>query len=720
MLSQHFLLVSCCLILLFSRLLWTKDLFLIKTTILCVLCGTLIICDQKSQWRPLNLPTTCDLVLQVQPDKIKVNGQQVVLTGTTAAKQLIIAYYQLKPADEQLAACLKTTTKPVSLAITGKPFNFAQPTNENEFNQARYYASKKIRYGVKIKQIASFQGEKSSWRSLLSTWRAQLQHYFQTYPPLISSLAQALIIGQLPRNNYVKTLSDLGVLYAFCLSGMHVFWLVWCLRQVGRWVRLTRETIKIVILLILPAFYILGGQSLSLKRAVLMTCLFEGSSLLKPAWQLSKLNCWSLVLLLNILTNPFSIFTAGFQLSYLLTLGLLLTRLPYFWLNFWLNFLSLPILLWHFYSYNMATPFWTWLISFLLQFILIPLLAIGLIVPPLTLACEGGLQLLFQFLQTSIHPTLIWHFGRPALSMVALLLVGTFYLIVAPKRKQWVMILGGMLCFNWCLLKYPLANELIAFDIGQGDATLIKTRFNRQITLIDTGGEFHQSAQASTSGERVLVNYFKSKGITQIDNLLLTHQDIDHLGNLPSLGQTLTIKRLFIPLGMETNRQFLHLLKQTNQPNIKVIPVRYQDKICQGSSEVLHPFTKGTGRNQDSLTVLYHFGHLNCFFSGDLDQAGEQKILQAEPNLRADLLKVGHHGSKTSTSRQLVAQLQPQLALISAGRYNKFGHPHLETLQTLANYHIPYYLTARDGMIKISWLFDYHITTQLREKESHE
>ncbi|WP_311408527.1 ComEC/Rec2 family competence protein [Liquorilactobacillus uvarum] len=115
----------------------------------------------------------------------------------------------------------------------------------------------------------------------------------------------------------------------------------------------------------------------------------------------------------------------------------------------------------------------------------------------------------------------------------------------------------------------------------------------------------------------------------------------------------------------------------------------------------MHPFSEGEGKNESSIAVTTNLNGVNVIISGDLDKSGELEICRRTPELRADILKTGHHGGKTSTAEGYVQQLQPKLAIISAGRANRYGHPNLETLETLRQNRISYLNTAKVGMIKL-------------------
>lgn len=132
----------------------------------------------------------------------------------------------------------------------------------------------------------------------------------------------------------------------------------------------------------------------------------------------------------------------------------------------------------------------------------------------------------------------------------------------------------------------------------------------------------------------------------------------------------------------------------------KLVPVTDQSNIGQFQLQVLHPFKPGRGTNSDSMVLFGRFGNRNFIFTGDLDRAGELQVIRKYRNLHADVIKLGHHGSKTSSEPRFLSQLNPTIGIISAGRHNRYGHPNDETITTLQRQNISYWSTQKYGMIK--------------------
>lgn len=411
-----------------------------------------------------------------------------------------------------------------------------------------------------------------------------------------------------------------------------------------------------------------------------------------------NLTIWGLVLLGELFWSPLLLTDLGASLSYLLTLVLLFEKTnSNFKLNVKLNLFSLPLVLYTTYQWNIWTAFYGFLVTPLFEYLLLPLTLIGVFIPLFSQELALFLQLFSNFFSflAKIPGTVV--FGKPPLWLVVFWLSALFYIQISRKKIRYYWLLAGTYLLCFLVIHFPLKDEVVYFDIGQGDCT-----------LIDTGGRVHFKQKAwqkkrheVTRGETIVANYLLSKGISQVDRLYLTHQDADHVGNFPSLSKIIKIKKIIVPAGMEKLPSFKRRLARSANRARDVLPVTDKSNFNDPDLKLLHPFRPGQGTNADSLVLWLAFGDVQCLFTGDLDRANELKVLAKYPNLHVDVLKTGHHGSKTASDPGFIQKIKPKIAIISAGRNNRYGHPDPLTLKILARQKIPYLLTARDGMIKL-------------------
>jgi len=254
-------------------------------------------------------------------------------------------------------------------------------------------------------------------------------------------------------------------------------------------------------------------------------------------------------------------------------------------------------------------------------------------------------------------------------------------------------------------VKHPLENEITIIDIGQGDSILLRDWRGKTI-LIDTGGkvdlgqkEAWKKRRSTSNAERTLLPYLKSRGIDEIDHMILTHTDTDHMGDLEVLATKVRIKEINISKGSLKKDSFVRLLKRLNLP-VKTLEAGDQLSIFDGSAEVLYPVEIGDGSNNDSIVLYGRFYGLSFLFTGDLEEEGEKTLLARYPQLRVDVLKAGHHGSKGSSHPAFLEKIQAKIALISAGEKNRYQHPHQETLERFKELQMTVFRTDQQGAIR--------------------
>ena len=647
----------------------------------------------------------------VYPDTCKINGNLLSFQAKwLEKKQNVMGYYTLKSQSEQQQ--WQNNLKTCLLEGSGTVEALSSPTNENQFDYQRYMLSKNVINACNFDSLSNRQVTFNWWETLISklhelrwSWLMALQ----AYPQPLGWYAQVLLLGYQSQDfaEINDAISKLGLLYLFSLSGMHVFYLVEAARKLFRWLHLTKETTLTFLLCVLPLYAILGGGALSLLRSLAMSWLRLASQKF-GRHKITATTAWSLVLLANLFWLPATIFALGAQLSYLLTLILVMQRpKSQVGLGIKMSAYSIPLMLWNTFEWNIWTTLFSIVINPVFEWLILPSVLLGLI-PFFSQLCNLVLQAMTQLLENlaTWHGILI--FGKPALWCVILMLA--LMLACENQRHRFFKLTVLLLVYlgSYLAIHYPLHSEVVYFDIGQGDATLIREKYNRKVILIDTGGQLDYSTQAwqkrnsKTKGETVIANYLLSKGLGKIDTLYLTHQDTDHVGNFPSLSQCVKIKRICVPAGMANLASFQQRLKLSNNNLQDVFEVTDQANQLDPGYQILHPFTVGQGANEDSLVLYKQLEGINFIFTGDLDQENELAVMQKYPNLRVDVLKTGHHGSKTATNKTFVSDLgPPKLAIISAGKNNRYGHPNQETLTTLNELKVPYLITAQVGMIKI-------------------
>ncbi len=237
-------------------------------------------------------------------------------------------------------------------------------------------------------------------------------------------------------------------------------------------------------------------------------------------------------------------------------------------------------------------------------------------------------------------------------------------------------------------------------DIGQGDSILLHSK-NKNI-LIDTGGkseyytDFKRENVSNLSDNTI--SMLKSFGIRRLDLLILSHGDADHLGESFSIIKKFKVDKVLFNEGF-LNYNEKKLIKLLNEKHIRY-EICYQDNYYKYNNIMLYSLNSDLADENDSSIVFYSkINNTTFLFTGDASVKSEKYILKNYDLPKVDVLKVGHHGSKTSTSEELVKRIKPKIALISAGVDNKFNHPSQETLDTLEKYDVKILQTKEVGSI---------------------
>ena len=245
--------------------------------------------------------------------------------------------------------------------------------------------------------------------------------------------------------------------------------------------------------------------------------------------------------------------------------------------------------------------------------------------------------------------------------------------------------------------------EVTAIDVGQGDSLLLISPEGKTL-LIDAGGPTGASAQGPTGnfeiGEDVVSPVLWSRNIRRLDAIALTHAHSDHMGGMPSILRNFRPRVLWVGTNPETPA-YQALLAEARRLNIPVLAMAAGSSFPFGGThvEVLAPapgYTPGAGAtNDDSLVLHVAYGKTSVLLEGDAEASSERQMLSEQ--LHSDLLKVGHHGSRTSTIPPFLAQVAPRYAVISVAHRNPYGHPKWDVLRRLQDDHVQTFRTDALG-----------------------
>jgi len=270
-----------------------------------------------------------------------------------------------------------------------------------------------------------------------------------------------------------------------------------------------------------------------------------------------------------------------------------------------------------------------------------------------------------------------------------------FFQILAPLSVVLLSVAIGVATYYYQQPRDFL--ELDMLDIGQGDAFLIQTPA-RQNILIDAGPHGRLLTQLGAE-----LSFFSR----DIDLLVLTHPDLDHIGGTSDLLRRYKVKRVLMTGVLHSSAAYADILQEIARQQIP-ITLAVAGQIFEFDDntklEILFPFESRVtddpvDNNATSIVARLDYGNSSALFTGDADMSIEAELIAAGTNLRADILKLGHHGAATSTSQDFLDAVQPDIALISAGLDNKFGHPRPETMERITGLRI--YRTDNMGSVHL-------------------
>ncbi|EDK33013.1 ComEC/Rec2 family competence protein [Clostridium kluyveri] len=229
-------------------------------------------------------------------------------------------------------------------------------------------------------------------------------------------------------------------------------------------------------------------------------------------------------------------------------------------------------------------------------------------------------------------------------------------------------------------------------DIGQGDSELIQV--NNKNLLIDAG---------PTKSTDKLLSYLNSIDIKKLNYVIATHPDEDHIGGMSTVINTYPIDKFYAPKKTVNTRAFENMITELKSKNMKIdVPKPgMQLDLGEGTkAEILAPNSdRYEDTNNYSIVLKISYGNTKFLFTGDAEKLSEREILDKNYDISADVLKLGHHGSSTSTTDEFLDKVSPEIAIISCGADNRYGHPHKETLRKLKKRNIRIYRTDIDGNI---------------------
>ena len=536
-----------------------------------------------------------------------------------------------------------------------------------------------------------------------------------------------------------------NISHVLAVSGMHVNYIILGIYFLLKPLFGKRRTREITIIFLIFYMFITGFSASIVRAGIMGIIIILGKLIHRKEDTWTSISISLLILLIN---NPFSILNISLQLSFAGTMGLVLfsKKIPgIFSITLCAQIMIFPIMIYHFNIFG--------------TYFLITNLLVGIIIGPIIVI--GMLGIFSSIFSLAIAKIL---FFIVKISVEILILISKFSelsmaKIYLPTPKIWQIIIYYIILFCIkaiyevysekkptstfmrvknliALAKYKFRKNrkenikkiisaliilLVTFiivqkqdnkfninfvDVGQGDSCFIVTPKNKTI-LVDGGGS--QSKEFDV-GKSTLLPYILNKGHTQLDYIVISHFDYDHVGGILYIMQEIKVKNIIIGKQFENSQNYEKFVNLVQQKDIKVKIVEAGEniEIEKGLNlNVIWPNSKSkisdNSINNNSLVFKMKYKKFSMLFTGDIEEVAEKEILKTydAKNLESLVLKVPHHGSKTSSSQEFLEAVKPKIALMGVGKNNKFGHPSNITLEKFEKYGTKVYRTDQRGEITL-------------------
>ena len=626
----------------------------------------------------------------INGNKLKINIKD---------QEEIIATYYIET-QEELAYLKENIGIGKTITVNGslnRPLNNTIP---NTFNYKKYLYNNKIYYlfdahSYSIKNDNNLL-EKAKDYLIKRAYNSKNSEYL-----LVLVLGDKALISSDEYNTYQNN----GTSHLLAVSGSHITVILLVLSFS---LKKSKEVPKLIIIsLILLFFAFVTNNAPAVNRAIYFFIINRINKL--GNLKLSNIQVLFITAFILLLLDPFTLYDLGFIYSFCISFGIMyysdklngnifIVTLKVSIIAF---LFSLPISSYINYEINISSILINLIFVPWISYIVFPASIITFIFPifnpilNILLSITNVLNNIGEFISIFIN--------IPKLPLIIAFVLFILLLLMKNNKKYLyvIIIILGLIKLS------PLINssyEIYYLDINQGDSAIIITPHKRDVIMIDTGGKITYEVEDWKKGNKTYnlsdntIKFLKSKGITKIDYLITTHGDYDHLGEAQNIVNKLTVKNVIF--NNDTyNALELELIDVLNDKNIKY----YQNvKTLNITNNTIYFFNDNLYDNENNNSnILYFSIYGNKFlFMGDAGVKVEEDLMNKYNLENITVLKVGHHGSNTSSSKNFIDYINPLISIISVGRNNRYNHPNTEVLDNLSNRII--YRTDINGTIKFS------------------
>lgn len=631
------------------------------------------------------------------------------------------------------------------IEVRGELKLIEKPKNPGAFDAYHYYYGRKIYYKIFAQNFEVIKQQKSNAIAILSKLRNQIAFGIDNcFPRQEAGIVKTMMLGM--KYDLDKTIKDFykiaGLSHLLAISGLHVSILGLGVYKLLRKLFKKERLASLMTILLLIFYCMLTGNNISTVRATLMISTMLLAVLFSKRYDAySALFASGFILLLY---NPYQLFSVGFLLSYFAVGGILFltpileskynkNKASYkslLFVTIGASLMTYPIILWYFYE----LPIY----ALIVNVIVVPFMSLivgmsGLVALisffSVTIArlFSGIVYFLLKYIEICCRLISMLPFNLLTIGRLNLITILVYYLIlfiiIKGKRlhikRQYKTGVFVVIIVAIIMIKVLAINTLqITFlDVGQGDGTVIECY--HKVFLIDGGGQRSASGSENT-GAYVMMPYLKSKGISKIDGIFVSHSDYDHIYGIIEVIKEIPTE--FIALSYPYINQGDDLTSElcaiAEEKNIHIYyfnngdEYHYRDLYLKCLlPEIDTPYYDNN--NAKSMVLRLDYKSLSVLFTGDIEALQENILVNSEANIDVDILKVPHHGSMTSSTMNFLYKTLPEVAVFSYGKNNYFGHPSSDVLRRFEILNTKQYHIAETGAVSISYRDgeDYKVST---------
>jgi len=663
-------------------------------------------------------------------NEMALDGDRLSGFATAGSGQVVYASYRIRSIEEQQR--LQELGPSAALQVSGTFTEPRKPAHQYAFDMRGYLERHNAAGMLEIETLDSATPG-TGFRARLARQRSELiEHIESSFPKSLTAEAQALLLGDRSGMDaeQARIQRTLGITHLFAISGLHVGIVTGMIYFVLLRLRVRKESATVLLLIVLPLYAVMAGAAPSVLRACAMVVLVLAARLF--GLHVSAMQALSASFILFLWMDPGLLQDIGFQLSYGASFGIIASLKLMEGASFIKSGLIVtavsqlclyPLLLFHFFEISLSSflvnaiyvPLFT-LVILPANFILLAASFLPLGVEAILFAAYEPLRSWMEGMTSSLAglPNQVWTPGRPSLGWLLFMAASVLLFFVQAEKRFRLRLLLVLLIPALLLAVKPYIDPRLHvsfIDVGQGDSALIELPYRKAVYLIDAGGvlrfdgePFQEKKRPFEVGRQTVVPYLKARGISRIDLFILSHPDADHAEGADEVFEELAVELLHITPGSEANALMTELAPSAREARVELPMDGAGWQVGDTEFSYLSPEDELYEGNDDSLVLLMEHQGQRFLFTGDLESEGESGVVERYGEQLADMtvLKVGHHGSKTSSSQLFLEALRPQVSVVSAGIDNRYGHPSPEVTARFGELGLRLLSTAENGTIRMT------------------